>query len=338
MISLFFGADDLAIAEAVAACKAVIPADFADLNIVTLDGRKLKLPTLATACDAVPFLSDSRLVIIEGALKHLKSGNEREAIRAYLPNVPPCTKVIFIEGAEIDRRSSLFSYLKQSAEIREFQPRQGAQLQQWLRERAAERDVQLRPEAGALLVELAGNDGRTLLNELEKLAMYAGPGGAVGPGEVRLLVTDDGESSVFEFVDALAARQLPRALQLLHALFADGVAAHYLLFMAGRQTRILLAVAELAARRMSPEAMAAELGQKPFVVRKALGQANQFDHAALMRLHDRLVELDQSTKTGRIEPEAALELLVAETCVGGTLPYAGTGQARGQTRPVSARR
>jgi DNA polymerase-3 subunit delta len=131
---------------------------------------------------------------------------------------------------------------------------------------------------------------------------------------VRLLVPDGSESSIFDFVDALASRRLGPALKLLHELLADGAAATYLLFMIGRQVRILLGVADLVPRRMSPEAIATEMGQKPFVIKKAMSQARLFEPSALQRLHDRLVELDHWSKTGRIEPEAALELLVAETC------------------------
>ena len=314
MIALFYGADDLRRSEAVAERKARIPLDFADLNITLLDGRKLKLNTLAAACEALPFLSDTRLVIVEDALKYLKSGSVRDEVRAYLPVVPATTNLLFVEGDDFDKRSSLFVYLKKAGEVREFQPLQGAELQRWLVERARALDVRLQPEAGLLLVDFAGNDSRALLNELQKLATYAGTGGSIATRDVHLLVPDSGESSVFDFVDALASRRLGPALQLLHALFADGVAATYILFMAGRQTRILLGVAELAGRRMRPEAIAAELGQKPFVVRKALGQTGRFDRVALLQLHDRLTELDHWSKTGRIEPEAALELLVAETC------------------------
>ena len=314
MIALFYGADDLQISEALAERKANIPQDLADLNIATLDGRRMKLNTLAEACEALPFLADSRLVIVEGALKYLKAGDVREAVRAYLPTVPATTDLIFVETDDFDKRSSLFTYLRKSADVREFQPRQGADLQRWLQERARVLGARLRPDAGALLVEYAGTEGRALSNEINKLSTYVGPGGTIGPDTVRLLVPDSGESSVFEFVDALAARQLGSALQLLHDLLADGAAATYLLFMVGRQVRILIGVAELADQRLGPDAIAAELGQRPFVVRKVIGQAGRFDRAALLRLHDRLTELDHWSKTGRIDPEAALDLLVGETC------------------------
>lgn len=314
MIALFWGADDLRISEAIAECKRGIGEDFADMNITMLDGRKLKANALIGACEAVPFLSDKRLVLVEGAIKNLRSGTVRDEVRAYLSQVPPTTDLIFVEGNDFDKRSALFVYLKKAGDVREFQPRQGAELQRWLAERAKSLDVRLPPDAATQLIEFAGQEGRMLLNELQKLAAYVGPKGTITVEAVRLLVADTGEGSVFEFVDALAARQVDKALRTLHTLLDDGQAAQYLLFMVGRQVRVLLNVGDLASRRMSPDAIAAETGQKPFVVRKALGQINRFDKVSLLQMHDRLVELDHWSKTGRIEPETALGMLVVETC------------------------
>jgi DNA polymerase-3 subunit delta len=93
----------------------------------------------------------------------------------------------------------------------------------------------------------------------------------------------------------------------------------------------LLAIAEYAGRRVSPDAIASEIGQKPFVVRKAVNQAARFDRAALLELHDRLVQLDHWSKTGRVEPEAALDILVTETC----LQQPTTPRGHSDQRPTS---
>jgi DNA polymerase-3 subunit delta len=86
------------------------------------------------------------------------------------------------------------------------------------------------------------------------------------------------------------------------------------MFMVARQVRILLGVRELSAQRRRPDDIAAELGQRPFVVKKAMEQVRGFEAGVLERMHDRLLELDLATKTGRIQPEVALELFVAEAC------------------------
>ena len=314
MLYLFCGADELARTEALRTVKTAIPDDVADLNVTTLDGRKLKLDALAAACEAFPFLADRRLVIVEDALKGLKSSDLRDAVKAYLPRVPDTTDLIFVEREDIDKRSALYTYLKKAATIREFLPKEGAELQRWLQERARQLEVKLAPDAGVLLAEFVGNESRALLNELHKLAAYVGSHGTITADAVRLMVEDNGESSVFAFVDALATRQLGPALGLLRALLADGEAPLKLLFMIGRQVRLLIQVKACTDQRMRPDAIASELKQAPFVVRKAVDQAGRFSTAALVQLHDRLLELDHWSKTGRIDDETALDLLVAETC------------------------
>ena len=84
--------------------------------------------------------------------------------------------------------------------------------------------------------------------------------------------------------------------------------------MIARQVRILLGVKDLAARRLRPDEIASQLGQKPFVVRKALDQARGFSDAELAQMHDRVLDLDHATKTGRADAETGLELLVVELC------------------------
>jgi len=314
MIYLLYGADELARSEALLEIKAGVTPDFADLNIVTLEGRRLKADALMSACEALPFLAERRVVVVEDALKQLRSADARDAVRDYLQHVPETTDLVFLERDEPDKRTGLYAALKKRATLREFRPREGAELQRWLAARGRVYDATLQPQAGALLAEFVGGDSRALDNELRKLAAYAGAGGTISSDTVRLLVADGAATSVFAFVDALASRKLGRALALLHELLDEGQAAPYLLFMVARQVRLLIQARELIERRVRPEQAVSELKQNPFAVRKAFEQAQRFTLETLLALHDRLVELDHCSKTGRVDPEAALDLLVAQTC------------------------
>lgn len=314
MIYLLYGPDEYARSEELAAIKAQIPPDLADLNISQLDGRKLKLDALMSACEAFPFLAERRLVVVQNVLKSQKAGKDRDELRAYLERIPATCDLVLVESEDFDKRSSVFTYLKKTATVREFLPKEGAELLRWLAERAAALGVKLDPPAAQRLVGYVGSDSRLLINELGKLASYTGRGGRISADTVELLVQDGQEQNLFAFIDELSARRRGSALQSLRHLFADGQAATYILFMIARQVRILLGVKELAAQRLRPDDIAAQLGQRPFVVRKALDQARGFSDAELSQLHDRVLELDQASKTGRIEAETGLELLVAELC------------------------
>ncbi len=314
MIYLFHGPDEYQRSQALARMRADFPPDLADLNVATLEGRKLKIDALAMACEAMPFLSDKRLVIVSDALKHTKAGKDREDLRAYLGQVPPACDLVFVESDEVDRRSILFTYLKKSATVEEFIPLQGSELTRWVAERAKALGVRLESAASQRLIEFVGGDSRALVNELAKLASYVGRGGRITPTEVDLLVQDGQEQNLFSFIDDLSTRRLGDALRGARRLLDDGQAPTYIMFMLARQVRVLLGVRELSAQRRRPDDIATELGQRPFVVRKALEQVRSFGTGDLERLHDRLLDLDLATKTGRIQPDVALELFVAEAC------------------------
>jgi DNA polymerase-3 subunit delta len=314
MLFLIYGSDEYGRSETLAALKTRVPAEVADLNITTLEGRRMTLDDLVAACEAMPFLADRRLVIVSDLLKHQKAGKDRDELRAYLERVPDSCDLVFIESDDVDKRSSLFTFLKKHAEVRECLPRTGDDLLHWLHERAKALGVVLDKEAAQRLTLLAGNDGRLLINELAKLASFVGRGGRIPVRAVDLLVADMQEQNLFAFIDDLSARRRSAALSSLRHLLDDGQAAQYILFMMARQVRILLGVKDLAAQRMRPDDIAAQLGQKPFVVRKALEQARGFSEPDLRRLHQRLLELDHASKTGRAEIEAGLELIVADMC------------------------
>lgn len=314
MIRLLYGPDEFTRSEALAAIKAQIPPDLADLNVTMLDGRRLKLDALIGACEAFPFIADRRLVIVHDLLKHQKAGKDRDELRSYLERVPATCDLIFVESEDFDKRGAVFTYLKKSGAAQEFLPKEGSELLRWLAERARLLDVRLDNAAAQRLVGYVGGEGRALVNELGKLASYAGRGGHITAAEVDLLVQDGQEQNLFSFIDELSARKRGAALQSLRRLFADGQAATYIIFMVARQVRILLGVKELAAQRMRPDDIAAQLGQRPFVVRKALDQVRGFSDAELAQIHDRVLLLDHASKTGQIDAETGLEVLVAEIC------------------------
>ena len=207
MIYLFYGPEEFARSEALAELKATIPPDLADLNTATLDGRRLKLDALIAACEAFPFIADRRLVIVQNLLKHQKAGKDRDELRAYLERVPSTCELVFVESEDFDKRGALFVYLKKAASVREFVPKEGADLTRWLGQRAQLLDVKLDSAAAQRLISFAGNEGRALVNELEKLASYAGRGGRISAEQVDLLVQDGQEQNLFAFIDELSTRR-----------------------------------------------------------------------------------------------------------------------------------
>ncbi len=52
-------------------------------------------------------------------------------------------------------------------------------------------------------------------------------------------------------------------------------------------------------------------GLHPFVVRKSYDQSRQFSLSDLKKIYQKIFQIDFDVKTGKVEPEMALDLLIS---------------------------
>lgn len=333
MLYVVHGEDEYRRAEWLAEMKQTVALDaaMADLNTATLDGQKVTPEELESACAAAPFLADKRLVVVEGLAARAEAresqgkgegaGPGKETSRsattrrfaAYLAAVPPTTDLVLSESKRLAANNPILQAVKDAGgRVVELQPPRvdSPELREWLLARARFHGVQLGGDAVDQLLAFGGNSLRLLDTELAKLAAY-GDGAPLTSEDIYRLVANAREASVFEAMDALGRRDTSQALRKLHKLLDDGEAAQYLMFMVARQVRILMQAREALERGVSLNSLADELGVHRFVAQKAGEQARNYSLAGLMALHEQLVDLDWSVKTGRMEVEAALDLFVA---------------------------
>lgn len=95
------------------------------------------------------------------------------------------------------------------------------------------------PEA---IVARVGQSTRLVLMECDKLASYAGPGGALQEADVLRLVPTFGDGDFFEPIEALAARDLPWALESLDRYFFNESSARPLLSALQNRLRLLIQI------------------------------------------------------------------------------------------------
>lgn len=329
---IFHGEDEFSRSEQIKKFRAQLgDPQFADLNITQFDGRKLALSELTHACDAVPFLSDKRLVIVEGLLARLEPRRKKsdddtseeievetnpdlaKELVAYLPRLPETTRLVFVEAKTLAKNNPVLKYAASDARahVKEFSAPDARALPKWIDARVKQKGGVIEAEAVGELAAHLGNDLRLLDNEIEKLLTYRAQQ-PIRAEDVRALVASVTESSVFDLVDALGRREAERALRLLHDQLAHNAAPVYLLTMITRQFRLLLQWRDLAERGMSFDQVTAQLKLHPFVARKTAEQARNFTLPQLEAIYQKLLDVDIAIKTGRSEPMLALDLLVVE--------------------------
>jgi DNA polymerase III subunit delta len=322
VVYIFHGDDEYAIGQALAGIIAHMgDPSTAEMNTTYLDGRSLNLDELVRATRAMPFLSDRRLVVVTDPLGALKSSKDRDKFKVILAGTPPTTAlVVQINNPLVDargRRSGKTHWLEKwaaeqdgKAFLREYALPKGPQMANWIRQQAKECGGEFSHPAAALLASFIGDDPRLAAQEIEKLLAYVNYQRPVAPDDIEYLVAYAGETSVFDMVDALGARNGREALRLLHRLLEEDDPLR-LFGMVVRQFRLLLLTRELLDAGNREPDIASALKTPSFVVRKLLGQVRSFSMPQLEAVYHKLLEIDEAIKTGQIDGDVALDTLVA---------------------------
>jgi DNA polymerase-3 subunit delta len=326
MFYILYGLDDFSLNQAVEKIKADL-GDWEMLAATTtsLEGQHLTLSELRNNCDAAPFLSSHRLVIVDGLLGRFevkqsrprsgrgKSGNglgEWEGLASYIKQMPETTALVLVDR-EVKSHNPLLKKLAPLTEVRTFPLLRGRDLKAWIQQRVRGEGGDITPQAVNLLAELIGGDLWAMNGEIQKLLLYSQER-PIGEDDVRQLVSHVQEANIFALVDAVAEGRTELAQRILHRLYDDGVAPTYILVMITRQFRLIALAQDLPGGLSRPQ-MQERLGlKKSYALDKTLGQAKLYDFEGVKRAYDKLLETDLAIKTGKYSDKLALELLVTE--------------------------
>ncbi|MDP3999911.1 MAG: DNA polymerase III subunit delta [bacterium] len=257
-------------------------------------------------------LFDEKAVVVFRNWFMEKPADDSNKLAELLEAAPKETVVIVAESGEVDKRRKSFAKLaKQADKSWHFPTFDEPAAAAWLVKRAEEAGSKLSPALARNIVSALGTDGWMLATEIDKLV--AASDGEVTESLVANLTGSNRVSTIWELVDAVAAKDFRKAQTALRSLLQSGEPPQRIFAMVVRQYRILLGVQ--AAEGQPDAAVAKQLGVHPYSVKQARRQISRFSPDELRRIYDELAELDVAGKSGKRDPEQALELFVAERTV-----------------------
>ena len=319
--------DSFLVRQRLAALEAEHGADaMLDANRHRMQGNQVSPQELIAVCQALPFLDVLRLVVVEGLLATAESrpgggrgrrgagatDNRWQPLVEAIPQMPETT-LLFLSDGPLNANNPLLRQLSPACSVEEQTAPRGEQLARWIKQTAEGKGAAISPGAIRAMADLVGGDLWTMDQELEKLSLYAADR-EIGEGDVRLMVSQVREASIFEAVDAMIEGRPQAALRLLAQLRDDGREPLYIIAMVERQLRLLALARDATERRLPQNELKRALGtSSDFVVRKTMEQARRHSREDIAWRYDRLLQADLSIKQGRVDPDLALELLVGES-------------------------
>jgi DNA polymerase-3 subunit delta len=224
--------------------------------------------------------------------------------------------LVIVEAGDIDGRAALrrmFEEADDAAAIACYRD-EGRALADVIRETLASFKVRVTPDALGWLEERLGGDRGLTRAELEKLALYVGPGGEAGLADAQAVVGDSAEIGLDDLAHALADADLAAVERAFDKLSSEGGSAIAMLRAGQRQfMRLHLAAGHLAAGRDERVAMGA---LRPPVFWKDVPrfrtQLARWRLPAIEAALSRLLAGEIEAKSGRVPQElAARDCLLA---------------------------
>ena len=266
------GSDESEVKRAARSLAAELtPADNGEFGVEVIDGCADNSEQAATrvhqtieALLTFPFFGGEKLVWLKNVnfLGDNVIGRSQAVLEALekltatlAGGIPESTKLL-LSAVDVDKRRTFYKGLLKVAKVEIFDrvdlskagwEQQAAPIVEQL---ARDRGLQMDGEALELFTLFTGGDRRVIENELEKLSILLGPeGGSVPAQRIRETVPMSRAGGVFELSNAIASRDLLRALDLLEQLLFQGETAIGMLIVAIIPTvRNLLLVKDLMLR------------------------------------------------------------------------------------------
>ncbi len=222
--------------------------------------------------------------------------------------------IVISEKNKILANNSLFKILKKKATFQEFKPLERQNLENWVKKEIRQYRAKIEPEALQQIINFIGNDLWRFSNEIKKLVNYKGQNSnlIITKQDIKLLVKPRIESDIFQTINFLASKNKKQALSLLKKHLEKGDSPLYLLSMISFQFRNLLMIRELIDKNRPYFLISKETKLHPYVVKKSYAQAQKFSLSELKKIYQKIFEVDLNIKTGKLEPEIALELLITQ--------------------------
>lgn len=306
-IYLLYGDEPFLLASYKKRLKAAVAGDD-EMNSSYYEGKGIDLGQVKSMAETLPFFSDRRLIILEnsGLMKGASDGWVE-----LLDHLPESTSMVFVE-TEVDKRSRMYKKVKEKGYAAELNHQKEPQLKRWILGLADREGMKITAEALDLFLMKAGDSMENIRMELEKLISYCQGQEGITRADVEAVCTEQTANRIFDMIEAVAAGNEKRALDLYYDLLALREPSMRILFLIARQFNQLMIVKEMAASGAGRDAIASTMKLRPFIAGKLLSQARVFTREQLKEYVELCVTSEEAVKRGNISEKLAVELVIVK--------------------------
>lgn len=294
---LIVGSDELKREAAVSRLKRRIDPSLRDFNLDEMVGTSIADPqALIGSLNMLPFGTGFRLVIVDQAGK--LSREVSEPIVSYLADPNPST-VLCLVAESLPKTTRLYKAVARLGKtaVVDCSPKKRWELPSQVVRMASAYGVPIDQDGAKELVERAGESPKLLDAQLRVLSELCRDRGRITRADVQTHVARTAEVKPWDLLDALSARDAPRAFELYRLMVGQGSSPVMICALVAGRLRELVCAHSLNRRGRSAD-IPKELGRPPFQVKNHAAWARRFGDGELERAMVSCARCDRALKSG----------------------------------------
>jgi DNA polymerase-3 subunit delta len=298
-----------------------------ELNLRYFDGENLNFQDFREKIQQFSIFKEKKLIILfnffsntralakgkdersSSLIEIKKRFLEEEAKNKFLSKIEEI--IVFYEEEKVSEKDAFYFFLKKHAQCQEFKLLDEQKLKNWIEKEFLQYHFKINQKTIQTLINFVGNDLWQLSNEIRKLVSYK-KNQKVEVEDVKLLVKPKIEVDVFKTIDAIALKDKKGALFLIHKHLEKGDNPLYLLSMINFQFRNLLIIKDLIEKNRPFYTFGKKTQLHPYVIKKTYSQTQKFTIEELKKIYQKIFQADLDIKTGKLNPQIALDLFIAQ--------------------------
>ena len=223
--------------------------------------------------------------------------------------------IIFFEEDSISKIDTLYKLIKKQGHIYEFDEMDAVKIKSFVNRKLKDNGFKIEPTALTLLNNSVNKDLWRLRHELEKLMAFKVKEKFISKKDVEDLIKPEIENDIFKTIDAIAKKDKKGALRMIHSHLEKGDSAPYVFSMIAFQFRNMLIIKNTLEKHpdFNQFQLKKELkGINPFVIQKSLWLIKNFSLSQLEKIYKKIFQMDISVKSGKLDQEEAIEMLLLD--------------------------
>jgi DNA polymerase III subunit delta len=261
--------------------KNILSENEAGFNLTIFYGRDTSWPDLFNACRKYPMFSDRQVVL----LKEAQAMRDIEKLEAYVEK-PLASTLLFVayKGKKIDGRTRLSKLLKEKAVLLTTKKKYDNELPEWTSDLIKSKGYSITNKALFLLIDHIGNDLSRLNNEIDKLTLNLQSRKNITEDDVETFVGISKEFNVFELQQAIANKDLYKAIRIIKYFESNPKAAPVQLIFPSLYNYFSKVHMIYSVPSRDEKSVAAAIGVNNYFVRDYLQTALKFSSSEIEKI------------------------------------------------------